>query len=177
LTPHAAWPKMRAHLAGTCMSKQKELSYKWVIIGGGVIITLYFVMRLLLIGRGEEALIASYGPETGPLVIAGIVAFVAYFVGGMLIGIFSPGETLKEPALATAMAIAPNAMHTIIWHLQYPNPDRRTAHVALGLLTTFVIGILMSVAGAWIGEKVQGRTVEKLREEGELPEAASDDKG
>ncbi|MRG95113.1 hypothetical protein [Polyangium spumosum] len=150
------------------MSKRKELSYKWVIIGGGVIMTLHFVMRLLLAGGVSASIIGSYGPDTGRLVIAGIVALVSYFVGGILIGIFSPGETVKEPALATFMAILPNAMHTIIWHIEY---NYSMAGVPLGLLTTFAIGILMAVAGAWIGEKVQGRTVEKLREEGELPPA------
>ncbi|HVK71028.1 MAG TPA: hypothetical protein VM694_41515 [Polyangium sp.] len=148
------------------MSKRKELSYKWVIIGGGVIISLYFVMRLLLLGGVETSIVASFGPEKGGLVLAGIVAFVSYFVGGILIGIFSPGETVKEPALATFMAILPNAMHTILWHLQYSYP---LGGALVGLATTFVIGILMAVAGAWIGEKVQGRTVEKLREDGELP--------
>jgi len=148
------------------MSKRKELSYKWVIIGGGVIMTLHFVMRLLLAGGVSASIIASYGPDTGRLVVAGIVAIVSYFIGGILIGIFSPGETVKEPALATFMAILPNAMTTIIWHIEYNYP---MAGVPLGLLTTFAIGILMAVAGAWIGEKIQGRTVEKLQEEGELP--------
>ncbi len=152
------------------MSKRKELSYKWVIIGGGVIMTLHFVMRLLLAGGVSASIIASSGPDTGRLIVAGIVALVSYFVGGILIGIFSPGETVKEPALATFMAILPNAMTTIIWHIEYERP---MDGVLLGLTTTFAIGILMAMGGAWIGEKLQGRTVEKLREEGELPPAKS----
>lgn len=157
------------------MTKHHELSYKWVIIGGGVILTLHFLMRLLFIGGVTGTLVATYGPDTGSLIIAGVVAFVAYFIGGAIIGAFSPGETVKEPALATAMTIVPNAMHSFLYHFEFGQPVGR---LLLGLVITLVIGILMAVAGAWLGEKLQGRTVEKLREDGELPEqpkAAAED--
>jgi hypothetical protein len=156
------------------MSKKHELSYKWVIIGGGVILTLHFLMRLLFIGGVTGTLVAMYGPDTGSLIIAGVVAFVSYFIGGALIGAFSPGETVKEPALATFMAIMPNAMHSFLYHFEFGQPIGR---LSLGLGITFVVGILMAVAGAWLGEKLQGRTVEKLVEDGEIPapKPSSDD--
>jgi hypothetical protein len=156
------------------MSKPKHLSYKWVIIGGGVIITLQFLMRLLLVGSVAETIVAGLGPLTGELVVAGIVAFVAYFVGGMLIGMFSPGETVKEPSLATLMAIVPNIFNQFILLVE---TNQRVLPYALGWGITLAVGMLMAFAGAWLGEKFQGRTVEKLREEGELPPAPGSSEG
>jgi hypothetical protein len=153
------------------MSNRKELSYKWVIIGGFVIITLHTLMRLLLLGGVTASIITSYGQTTGSLIVAGIVAFVAYFIGGGIIGFFSPGETVKEPALATFMAILPNALHNFMWYVELDSSQYFLSGWALGTLITLGVGILMAVGGAFIGEKFQGQTVEKLREEGELPPA------
>jgi len=153
------------------MSKPKELSYKWVVIGGGIIITLHFVMNLLLAGDVKRSILASYGPTTGGFIVAGVVAFVAYFIGGLIIGLRSPGETVKEPALATFMAILPNVLHNFMWYFELNSPAYPLSGWAVGSVIVIVVGILMALAGALLGEKIQGRTVEKLREEGELPPA------
>ncbi len=150
------------------MSKSKHLSYKWVVIGGGVIITLQFVVRLLLVGSVAESITSGMDPTTGGVFLAAIVAFISYFVGGMLIGMFSPGETVKEPALAALMAIVPNIFNQCILLIEM---GQRVLPYAAGWGITLVVGALMTLAGAWVGEKIQGRTVEKLREEGELPPA------
>jgi hypothetical protein len=148
------------------MSQRKEISFKWIVYGGGIIIALQGTTRLLIAGSVGSSVVASYGPTNGALILAGIVAIIAYFIGGMIIGLYSPGETIREPAFATLMAITPNLLNNLAWHFDYNIP---LAGWVQGAGLTLGVAFLMALGGAWLGEKMQGRTVEKLRERGELP--------
>lgn len=148
------------------MSQRNEISYKWVVYGAAIIIGLQGTARLLIAGSVGSSIVASYGPTNGALMLAGIVAIIAYFIGGIVIGVYSPGETIREPAYATLLAITPNLLNNLAWHFDYNIP---LAGWATGAGLTVIVAFLMAMGGAWIGEKMQGRTVEKLQERGELP--------
>src|SRR5262245_2585220 len=91
------------------MSESNNLSLKWVLIGAGAILVLTDVMRALLAGAVGGSLVESLGQAGGTYALIGNGAFGSFFVGGLLIGLFSPGETIKEPALAAGIAVLINA--------------------------------------------------------------------
>jgi hypothetical protein len=147
------------------MSK-RSISYKWVLIGAGVIFALNLLMRALLADPVKTNLLTAFPGMTGVLLFVGIVAFVSFFVGGAMIGIFSPGETIREPAIAAAIAIGLNTIEN------FRNVDGTNLTVTSWLIGSAVslgIGFVMALGGAWLGEKIQGQTPEKKHESLEPP--------
>jgi len=136
------------------------LSVKWIIIGSAIIIALNLILTMLLEPATREALVASMGETGGLLVLALIVAIGSYFVGGIIIGYASPGTTLMEPAIASAIAILFNV---VIWWL-------RSGELVsvIGVAAMIVLGFALGLAGAKVGERLQGETTDKMRERGEL---------
>lgn len=142
------------------MSKQ-AISYKWVLIGACAIVGLNLVMQALLADPVRSRLLTAVPGIAGALLFVGIIAFVSFFVGGALIGLFSPGETVREPAIAAAIAAAFNSVEN------FRNVDGKNLTVLqwfIGSSLVLVIGFLMALGGAWLGEKMQGDTEEKHRE-------------
>lgn len=138
-----------------------KVSYKWVLIGAGVIVAQNVLMKALLADPVKTQLISAFPGLTGVLLFIGIIAFVSFFVGGALIGFFSPGETLKEPAIAAAIAAGLNSVEN------FRNVDGKTFTVLDWLIGTAIIlgvGFVMAFGGAWVGEKLQGDTAEKHKE-------------
>lgn len=136
------------------------LSVKWVIIGAAIIIALNQILTMLLEPATREFLVASMGETGGLLVLALIVAVGSYFVGGVIVGYASPGTTLMEPAIASAIAILFNV---VAWWLR----SGELVNV-VGVAATIVIGFVLGLAGAKVGERLQGETTDKMRERGEL---------
>ncbi len=144
----------------------KRISYKWVLIGAGIIFGLNLLMRALLAEPVRSSLIASFPGLTGVLIFVGLIAFVSFFIGGAMIGIFSPGETVKEPAIAAVIAAGLNTIEN------FRNVDGKSLTVVQWLIGSFIIlgvGFVMALGGAWVGEKIQGPTAEKRKEEQDLP--------
>jgi len=72
----------------------------------------------------------------------------AYFITGVVVGFFSPGRTMIEPAIAAAgLMIAHGGF--VLLYLE-PRPEIGS------LLTLFVVGTLLALAGGWLGETLQG---------------------
>ncbi|MBK8258998.1 MAG: hypothetical protein IPK82_40860 [Polyangiaceae bacterium] len=150
------------------MSK-KTISYKWVLIGAEVIFFLNLLMQALLANPVKSQLINAFPGAAGPLIFVGIIAFGAFFIGGALIGLGSPGETIKEPAIAAAIAAGRFAL------LGFQAVDGKNITVLdwlIGALITTSVGFVMALGGAWVGEKLQGDTEEKHRESHEPPPPA-----
>lgn len=142
------------------MSKQ-AISYKWVLIGAITIGGLNLLMQALLADPVKTKLLLAVPGTAGVLLFVGIIAFVSFFVGGALIGLFSPGETVREPAYAAALAAALNCAEN------FRNVDGQNLTVLnwlIGSSLVLGVGFLMALGGAWVGEKIQGDTEEKHRE-------------
>jgi len=160
----------RADVRKLSMSERRPLSYKWILFGAGVIVGLNYLVRALLADPVRGQLIESFDGTMGLYVYAGVVAFVSFFVGGAVVGYWSPGETVKEPALASAVAVTLNAIDN------FRNVDGKAFTVTDWLLGTTIVGfvgLVMAFAGAWVGEKAQGDTDQKDKEhEGAPPEGS-----
>ncbi|MBT8491694.1 MAG: hypothetical protein KJO07_01430 [Deltaproteobacteria bacterium] len=153
------------------MSKQ-ALSIKWVIIGGSVTIVLNKLLVFALSGPIRESLIVGdNGVVTGLgamfWVYLALIAVGSYFVGGVLIGYLSPGTTIKEPAAAAVCAVIVNS--TIDYLYQSRSEAFAMAPWLFGALVAVLLGLVLGLAGGWLGEKLQGDTLDKMRERGEMP--------
>jgi hypothetical protein len=147
------------------MSK-RTISYKWVLIGAGIIFGQNLLARALLADPVKTQLLASFPGLTGVLLFIGIIAFVSFFIGGALIGVFSPGETVKEPAFAALIAAGLNCLEN------FRNVDGKTLTVLdwlIGSALVLGVGFVMALGGAWLGEKIQGDTEQKHKEAQEPP--------
>ncbi len=140
------------------MSERPSLDLKWTIIGAAVIVGLNQVLSRGLAGSLLPSLVGSLGEMGGLVVFALVVALGSFFVGGLLVGWLSPGETLAEPAVACVVAVAINGVVAGV----------TGAGNLLGLVIAAAIGFALGLLGAKVGERIQGDTTEKMRERGEL---------
>ena len=95
---------------------------------------------------------------------AGLGAVASYGLGGVFVGIVSPGTTIKEPAVGAVLAVLLNNV-TFYWN----HPE---ALDAAGMVTVAIyaaVSAALGFGGAYIGERIQGDNTDKMRERGELP--------
>ncbi len=97
-----------------------KIDFRWLGIGTVVIIVLAYIGAII-------------GAITGSLAVSYLLIFLSYFAGGVIIGKKSPGKTIIEPGIASAIASL------------FPGIS------GLGI----VISFLMGVAGGYIGERWQ----------------------
>ncbi|MDP9148633.1 MAG: hypothetical protein M3O36_01625 [Myxococcota bacterium] len=77
-----------------------------------------------------------------------LVCIPVWFLGGMLVGMISPGRTFIEPAVASLLVAIPTTFVLI------QSQTVRTMPVFLYLIFA-AIGILLTLIGAYIGERIQ----------------------
>lgn len=77
-----------------------------------------------------------------------MVALPVWFVGGMLIGLISPGRTFMEPSAAVFLVALPTAF------LLFQNQTVRTMPAFMYVLFS-ALGILFTLIGSYVGERVQ----------------------
>lgn len=97
-----------------------KIDFRWVGIGTVVIIVLAYIGLIV-------------GAITGSAAVSYLLIFLSYFVGGVIIGKKSPGRTIIEPGIASAIASL------------FPGIS------GLGIGVSFIMGI----AGGYIGERWQ----------------------
>ena len=145
------------------MSEQQPLDIKWILIGFAIQGGLNWLLANLLVEPLGLPLVEAVGLVGGSLLFAAIVAFCAFFGGGVLGAYFSPGDTIREPAIAAILAIAFNA----IINLSQAG-FAVDAGSMLGLLIAAAVAFGFALAGAKVGERLQGDTTDKMRERGDL---------
>lgn len=142
-------------------SPANKINFFWVAIGSAIIVSL----NVALLAVFRDVLFAQMAENVGPgkaeVFAVIIIALGSFFVGGLVIGWLSPGETIKEPALAAIVAVTINIAKNAAW-----NPE--TFSVIQSAIS-MLIGFGFALAGAWVGERIQGDTTQKMRERGELP--------
>jgi hypothetical protein len=125
-----------------------RLDWKWIGIGVVVMIVLNLVAGLVLgLVLGEE-LEGVTSPEDvqlsgGQVVLAAVLNFLAFAIGGFIVGVKSTGRTILEPGISAAIAV-------LIALLISGNFG--IVNLIAGGIVPFVAGVL----GGWLGEKRQG---------------------
>ncbi len=120
--------------------QQEGVSVQWLLIA--------FVVQAVLTG----ALIFGL-PMVIPLLdFEGqngmVVCIPVWFLGGLLVGMISPGRTFIEPAVASLLVAIPSTF------LLIQSQTVRTMPVFLYLIFAG-IGILLTLIGAYAGERIQ----------------------
>jgi hypothetical protein len=124
------------------------LDWKWIGIGVVVMIVLNLIAGLILGLLFAPQLEAVTSPEDvqfsgGQVVLAVILNFLAFAIGGFIVGIKSTGRTIWEPGISAAIAV-------VIALLISGNFG--IVNLIAGGIVPFVAGVL----GGWLGERRQG---------------------
>lgn len=77
-----------------------------------------------------------------------VVSIPVWFVGGVLVGMISPGKTFVEPVVAAFLV----AMPTVFYLVQ--SQTVRTLPVFMYVILA-VIGVLFTLIGSYLGERIQ----------------------
>ena len=123
--------------------QQDSFEWKWVAIAFLIYATLQGIALVAL-----PMVIEAYDPQglPGLLISAGV-----WFVGGILVGWISPGKTFIEPAVGALIAVVP----TLLWlnHIADVYELSLLANITGGM-----IGVMVTLLGGFIGEKIQMST-------------------
>jgi hypothetical protein len=77
-----------------------------------------------------------------------MVAMPVWFVGGILLGMISPGKRVVEPILATLIVAGPT-----VWHLVRTQTVRTMPFFMYVILA--LVGVMFTLIGAHLGERIQ----------------------
>jgi magnesium-transporting ATPase (P-type) len=125
-----------------------RLDWKWIGIGVVVMVALNLVAGLILGLTMGAQLEGVTSPEEvqftgGQALLATVLNFLAFAIGGFIVGVKSTGRTILEPgisaALAVLIALLISGNFTIV-------------NLIVGGLVPFAAGVL----GGWLGERRQG---------------------
>jgi hypothetical protein len=141
------------------VSNESSLSLKWILIGFGVQGGLTWLLPALLLEPLGSPLVAALGELWATLTFVAIVAFGAFFGGGLVVAYFRPGDTIKEPAIAATLAIAFNQIYSL---------SQGAPFSPIGVAIAVLLGYAFALAGAKVGEMLQGDTTDKMRDRGKL---------
>jgi hypothetical protein len=126
----------------------RKLDWKWILIGIVIMVVLNLVAGLILALILGSQIQATTGPAEitltgGQVMLAAALNFLAFAIGGYIVGLKSVGRTILEPGISAAIAV-------IIGLLISGNVT--LLNVVAGVLVPFAAGIL----GGWLGERQQG---------------------
>jgi hypothetical protein len=137
-----------AHAAFGTGAKSMTLDWKWIGIGVALMLVLTVIAGLLLGVILASSIEDATAPEEiqfsgGQIALAGLLNFLAFAIGGFIVGLKSSGRTILEPGISAAIAV-------LIGLLISGNFS--VLNIIAGGLVPFVAGML----GGWLGEKRQG---------------------
>lgn len=76
------------------------------------------------------------------------VSIPVWFVGGLLVGMISPGRTFIEPVVAALFVATPTAIYLYVSQTVRTLPEFMYVIMAL-------IGVMFTLVGAYFGERIQ----------------------
>ena len=127
-----------------------SLDWKWIGIGVVIMIVLNLIAGLII---GFVAAPAIEGATTvedvqaslggGLLLLIAALNFLAFAIGGFVVGLKSAGKTIVEPGISAAIAVL---IALVI------AGNFSIANLLVGALVPFGAGVL----GGWLGERRQG---------------------
>jgi MFS family permease len=133
------WLPVGELLQGTLSDREDRKGHlQWMWVGAGVVIGVLLNSYAVVLGR------ALFGLGPGGILIAYSLSFL---ITGFLIGAFSPGITLAEPALAAVGVIIVDALVTA-GGLGAPFP-------MLAIIIASVCAFCLALVGGWVGELAQ----------------------
>jgi hypothetical protein len=125
-----------------------NLDWKWIGIGVVIMLVLNLIAGLILgLVLGPQMQEAATPEEIqltgGQATLAAVLNFLAFAIGGFIVGIKSAGRTILEPGISAAIAVVIALLISGNFTL---------ANIIAGGLVPFIAGVL----GGWLGERRQG---------------------
>jgi hypothetical protein len=132
----------------------RGLDWRWIGIGTAIMFGLNLLTGLILLPLLGAAELTPAGPgdvtggpvgpgiDGGRLLLAAILSFLSFAIGGYIVGARSPGRTVVEPAISAAIAVAIGLLIGGAFTL---------GNLLAGGLVPFLAGLL----GGWLGERRQ----------------------
>jgi hypothetical protein len=125
-----------------------KLDWKWIGIGVLVMLALNLVAGLILGLFLGPQLEGATSPEDielsgGQMALAAVLNFLAFAIGGFIVGLKSAGRTILEPGISAAIAVV---IALLI------SGNFTIANIIAGGIVPFLAGVL----GGWLGERRQG---------------------
>jgi hypothetical protein len=124
------------------------LDWKWIGIGVVVMIVLNLIAGLILGLAFAPQLEAVTTPEDmqlsgGQIVLAVVLNFLAFAIGGFIVGLKSTGRTILEPGISAAIAVLIVLLISGSFSI-------------LNIIVAGIVPFLAGVLGGWLGERRQG---------------------
>jgi hypothetical protein len=124
------------------------LDWKWIGIGVVVMLVLNLIASLILglfLAPQLKGVASPEGVELsgGQIVLAAVLNFLAFTIGGLIVGLKSVGRTILEPGISAAVAVL---IALLI------SGNFTVVNLLAGGLVPFIAGLL----GGWFGERRQG---------------------
>jgi DNA-directed RNA polymerase subunit RPC12/RpoP len=121
--------------------QQDHFELKWALLASGV----YLAAQLVIL-VGLPFVISSFDPQGLPGLL---ISVAVWFVGGVVVGVVSPGKTFVEPAVGALIAVIPT-----VSYLAITTPDGFQPTL-LAYIVTALLGVMIALFGAFLGEKLQ----------------------
>jgi hypothetical protein len=126
----------------------RTLDWKWIGLGVLIMVGLNLVAGIVLavLWGGEMQDAASVEDITlsgGQALLAAVLNFLVFAIGGYIVGVKSAGRTILEPGISAAVAVAIALLLAGGFTL---------TNLLVGGLVPFLAGLL----GGWLGERRQG---------------------
>ncbi|MDQ3030979.1 MAG: zinc finger Ran-binding domain-containing protein [Myxococcota bacterium] len=130
-------------------NQQAGFEVKWVVAAFAI----YFVFQAIALAV-LPAIVPAYDPFQNVWGI--LISSLTWFIGGIVAGLVSPGRTFLEPAVAAVIAVIPTIAY-LMWRTPGEPGDGFDPSI-MAYTVGGLIGVMVSLFGAFIGEKIQGAT-------------------
>jgi hypothetical protein len=129
--------------------QQTGFEVKWAIAAFAI----YFAFQAIALAL-LPAVIPAYDPFQNVWGI--LISSITWFLGGIVVGFLSPGRTFLEPAAASLIAAFPT-MGYLMWRTPGSPGDGFDPSI-MAYTVGGLIGVMISLFGAFLGEKIQSVT-------------------
>jgi hypothetical protein len=120
--------------------QQEAFSVLWLLIA---VVVQAVLTGAIILGLPQVVSVLDFEGSHGMLASIGI-----WFVGGMLVGMISPGRTFLEPFIASFIIAIPTVLYLYKSQTVFTLPP--FLYVVMG-----GIGILFALIGSYLGERIQ----------------------
>ncbi|MEW5853330.1 MAG: hypothetical protein AB2A00_31410 [Myxococcota bacterium] len=133
------------------MSASRPFSTVWCVAS----VVLYTVVELALGGYLGPVVAGRYLSPMLHMRMMTVLHLASFFLGGILVGVLSPGVRLVEPAVGAVIAVALTMLMSVFLPAAF-------LHFSLDkLLWGGGIAFVLALLGAWTGEKWMGNVEEE----------------
>lgn len=127
--------------------KRKKLSWAWVIIS----LVAFIAVEIFLGGIIGPIISGRFVSHVFRIKIELILMLGSYLLGGLLVGLFSPGIRVLEPAIGAFLAVLATFIYSFF------TPYRFFGFSSNRLIIGGIIAFVLALLGADLGERIAAR--------------------